>query len=222
MSNKAVFNDQEESICIVKSHVKRLLGTHVIRYGMVGGIGIPVNDLALFAFTHLLGLFAWAKTMTLFGHVISPKDVFLYPLASASAFELSNIVNFILNQIFTYREQLQHVHGWEWVRRAAKGQLTSLSAMLLSFGVALFLVDVFHVDQYFANPAGIIIAFAYNFFISKKLVFRSIASPSPTASTNVIAIEDMETSPIQAINAIETITTIPMKALKRSQGFTNN
>lgn len=84
MSNKAVFNDQAERIFIVKSHVKRLLGSHVIRYGMVGGIGI---HLVLFAFTHLLGVIAWAKTMTLFGPVISPKDAFLYPLASASAFE---------------------------------------------------------------------------------------------------------------------------------------
>ena len=126
--------------------------------------------------------------MTLFGHVIFPRDVFLYPLASASAFEVSNIVNFTLNQIFTYREQLQHIHGWEWVRRAAKGQLTSFSAMLLSFSVALVLVYVFHVYEYLANPAGIILAFTYNFFISKKLVFRS------TAPANPIAIEDMEIS----------------------------
>ena len=82
----------------------------IIRYGLVGGIGIPVNDLALLLFMSLMHSF--------------------YPLASACAFEVSTTINFVLNQLFTYSEQ--HLSGMGWVRRAGKAQLTSLSALLLS------------------------------------------------------------------------------------------
>lgn len=174
------------------SFVKRLLNLRIIRYGMVGGIGIFINDGALFCFKTLLGL------------AIAANSPFLYPVASACAFEVSNIVNFILNQFFTYREQVKGIRGWEWVRRAAKGQLTSLSAMLLSFLVAWALVAFLHVNDYLANPAGIVVAFIYNFFISNKLVFRATAqgtvekTPVPTRP-----IEEMETTPLQALPRVE-------------------
>ena len=92
----------------MNSFLKRLFKMRIIRYGLVGGIGIPVNDLALLLFMSLMHGF--------------------YPLASACAFEVSTTINFVLNQLFTYSEQ--HLSGWGWVRRAGKAQLTSLSALL--------------------------------------------------------------------------------------------
>jgi putative flippase GtrA len=141
----------------MKSFLQRIFKLHIIRYGIVGGIGIPINDLALYLFLHLMGNS-------------------LYPLASALAFEISTTINFFLNQIFTYREQ--KLHGWDWIRRAGKAQLTSLSALLISYIAALVLVYVFHTSYYLANPAGIIIAFVYNYFISRKLVFRATTAPN--------------------------------------------
>ena len=141
----------------MNSFLKRLFKMRVIRYGLVGGIGIPVNDLALLLFMSLMHGF--------------------YPLASACAFEVSTTINFVLNQLFTYSEQSQHLSGWGWVRRAGKAQLTSLSALLLSYLVALAFVKFFHVNVYVANPIGIVVAFVYNYFISKRLVFRP---PTPT------------------------------------------
>ncbi len=157
------------------SFVKRVFKLRIVRYGLVGGVGIPLNDVALFLFISLFGLR-------------------LYPLASACAFEVSNIVNFILNQFFTYSEQRQHIHGWEWIRRIGKGQLTSLSAMLVSYLAGLLLVYVFHVNVYLANPAGIVIAFAYNFFISSKLVFRPIQAPTDLSKTPA---EPQEEAPVE-------------------------
>jgi putative flippase GtrA len=142
------------------SFLKRLFKMRIIRYGLVGGIGIPVNDLALLLFMSLMHGF--------------------YPLASACAFEVSTTINFVLNQLFTYSEQRQHLSGLGWVKRAGKAQLTSLSALLLSYLAALALVKFFHVNIYIANPAGIVVAFVYNFFISKKLVFQP---PTPTTTT---------------------------------------
>lgn len=131
--------------------IKRLLKIRIVRFGLVGSIGVPVNDLALFLFLQLFGMS-------------------LYPLASACAFEVSNIINFILNQLFTYSEQ--KLHGWEWVRRGVKGQLTSLSALLLSFLVAWSLVALLHVNPYVANPTGIFLA-----FIETRLLETPVLQP---------------------------------------------
>lgn len=151
--------------------IKRFFKIRIIRYGLVGGVGIPINLLALFVFKHLMS---------------EP----LFPLADACAFIFSNIINFILNQLFTYREQVKDIHGGEWVKRFFKGQLTSLSALLISYTVALVLVYVFHVNDYLANLIGIVLAFVYNFFISNKLVFRPTTTPvtPPLAEPEVNAI----------------------------------
>jgi putative flippase GtrA len=178
------------------SLVQRLLKMRIVRYAMVGGIGIFINDGALFAFEHLWGL------------ALAAHSLVLFPLSSACAFEVSNIINFILNQFFTYREQVKGIRGWEWVRRAAKGQLTSLSAMLLSFLVAWALQGFLHVNDFLANPAGIVVAFIYNFFISNKLVFRATTPQSASNANHYpdtpLPVEEMETAPMSALPKIET------------------
>jgi putative flippase GtrA len=96
----------------------------------------------------------------------------------------------VLNQLFTYREQVQGIHGWDWIRRFFKGQLTSLSATLMTYLVALALVYFFAANKYLANDIGIVLAFIYNFFISNKLVFRPTTTPGtpPLAESEVNAI----------------------------------
>ncbi|HEU5377692.1 MAG TPA: GtrA family protein, partial [Ktedonobacteraceae bacterium] len=87
------------------SLIKRFFQMRIIRYGLVGGIGIPIQDGASFLFVRLLGQS-------------------LFPLADALAFLVSNFINFTLNQFFTYKEQVKGIHGWDWMRRYFKGQLT--------------------------------------------------------------------------------------------------
>lgn len=129
----------------------------IVRYALVGGIGIPVNLLALAAFLHLFG------------------DR-LYPLASACAFEVSTTINFVLNQLFTYREQ-KHLRGWDWPKRALKAQVASLSALAIAYVIALALRYGLHASPYLANTGGIVCAFFYNFSIANRFVFR----PAPVA-----------------------------------------
>src|SRR5262249_37713677 len=119
--------------------IRRLLRVRIVRYGLVGGIGIPVHDAALFVF------------LTLFG-------ARLFPLASVCAFEVSTTVNFVLNQLFTYSEQ-KHLRGWDWVGRALKAQLTSLSALAIAFAIGLALVYGLHLNAYLANDIGILCSF---------------------------------------------------------------
>ncbi len=133
-------------------YAQRLLRRRIVRYALVGGIGIPVNLLALAIFLHLFG------------------DG-LYPLASACAFEVSTTVNFVLNQLFTYSEQ-KHLRGWDWPKRALKAQATSLSALAMTWAIGLALKYGLHANPYLANAVGIVCSFAYNFTISNRFVFR--------------------------------------------------
>ena len=151
------------------SLIQRLLKIRIVRYALVGGIGILINEGALFCFMHLFGL------------ALPAKSVFLYPIAWVCAFEVSNLANFTMNQFFTYSEQVKDIHGWEWVRRALKGQLTSISAMLISLAVSWGLYFLFHVDEYIASFIGIVVQFFYNFFISNRLVFRATTRLEPDA-----------------------------------------
>ncbi len=143
---------------VISMYIQRLLARRIVRYALVGGIGIPVNLLALALFRHLFGLH-------------------LSALAVVLSFEVSTTVNFVLNQTFTYSEQ-RHLRGWDWPRRALKAQLTSSSALLVSIAISLALNDGLGVNAYVAQALGIILAFFYNFAISNRLVFR----PAPATS----------------------------------------
>ncbi|GER91324.1 hypothetical protein KDW_54860 [Dictyobacter vulcani] len=155
--------------------IQRLFKIRIIRYGLVGGVGIPINVAALYIFQLLLSNFHLTFNFNLTGHPMTVNA--LYALASACAFEVSTIINFVLNQLFTYREQ--KIEGWHWMRRIAKAQLTSLSALSLSFAIGLILVYGLHVNEYIANPIGIILVFVYNFFISKRFVFKPTTALNP-------------------------------------------
>lgn len=174
------------------SFIKRLFKIRIVRYALVGGVGILINEGALFCFLHLLGL------------ALPAKSAFLYPASWICAFEISNLTNFTLNQFFTYSEQVKDIHGWEWVRRAFKGQLTSLSAMLISLAVAWSLYFLFHVDEYIASFIGMVVQFFYNFFISNKLVYRAVKQKSaePTKSTT-IDLDETGTTPGAAQPKVE-------------------
>ena len=144
-------------------YLRRLFHLHIVRYALVGGIGIPINLAALAVFLRLMG------------------DG-LYPLALACSFEVSTTINFILNQLFTYSEQ-KHLHGWEWVKRALKAQVTSLSALAVTYVIALVFKYAVHVNPYMASATGIISAFFYNFLISRRLVFRPQTSGYSAGTT---------------------------------------
>jgi len=142
----------------ISAYMQRLLGRRVVRYALVGGVGIPVNDAALFIFSHL--------------------GVNFYPLAFVLAFEVSTTVNFVLNQTFTYGEQ-KHLKGWDWPRRALRAQVASLTAFGFASGIALLLFYGLHVNRYVANPIGIVGAFLLNFKIANRFVFRPAPPPLP-------------------------------------------
>jgi len=141
-------------------NLKRLFRLRIVRYALVGGIGIPINLAALAVFLHVMG------------------DR-LYPLALACSFEVSTTVNFVLNQLYTYHEQ-KHLHGWNWVKRALKAQMTSVSALAVTYIIALVFKYGVRVNPYVASTIGIVSAFFYNFIISTGAITLPKAEISPT------------------------------------------
>ncbi|HTK08910.1 MAG TPA: GtrA family protein [Ktedonobacteraceae bacterium] len=144
----------------MQNTLQKLWRKHIVRYAIVGGLGIPINDLALALFLFLFH-----------------NNDNLYYLAVVCSFEVSTTINFVLNQLFTYREQSQHIHGWDWVKRALKAQSTSISAQILTILIAIVLKKWLGINEYVASPIGIIAVFLYNFAISKRFVFRPIEKP---------------------------------------------
>ncbi len=133
--------------------IDALLARRIVRYALVGGIGIPINIVAYALFRHLFG-------------------VRLDLLASILSFEVSTTVNFALNQTFTYSEQT-HLRGWDWPRRWATAQTASASGLVLTVLVAQGLQHLLGVNPYLAQICGIVITFFYNFVVSRRFVFRA-------------------------------------------------
>jgi putative flippase GtrA len=90
-------------------------------------------------------------------------------VAWAAAFECSALLNFYANQRFTYWEQT-HVRGVEWLKRALRAQLSSISGVLVNIGVFGLLLAT-HVQYLGADVAGIVAAFSINFLLANWFVF---------------------------------------------------
>jgi dolichol-phosphate mannosyltransferase len=129
----------------------------LVRFAVVGGVGIPINTAFLWFFHSALHL----------------------PLAAAwiCAFEPSALINFYANQRITYHEQT-HVRGWDWLVRAVKWQASSLTGQLVNIG--MFAIAV-HAGMHYlqANVLGIVAAFIVNFVISRRFVFTPGRSHAP-------------------------------------------
>lgn len=142
--------------------IAALLVKRLFRYALVGGIGIPINLVAYALFRHLFG---------------EQLDF----LASICSFEVSTTINFVLNQTFTYSEQT-HLRGWDWPRRWAAAQTTSVSGLVLTVAIAQGLQHLLGVNPYLAQACGIIVTFFYNFVVSRRFVFR--AGPATMGQTS--------------------------------------
>lgn len=124
----------------------------MVRFALVGGVGIPINMSFLWLFHALLHM----------------------PLAIAwiCAFEPSALINFYANQRFTYHEQT-HVRGWAWLTRALKAQASSLTGLAVN---ALSVALLIHLGMHYltADAAGIVISFSVNFLLANRFVFTPV------------------------------------------------
>lgn len=137
--------------------VGALLSRRMVRFALVGGLGIPMNMALLWFFHAVL-------------HV---------PMAAAwvCAFEPSALVNFYANQRFTYGEQ-DHLRGWDWPKRALMAQASSLSGQVVN---VLTFAALLHLGMHYlpADAAGIMAAFSVNFVLANRFVFTPARTAEP-------------------------------------------
>lgn len=118
-----------------------------IKFAIVGGSGIVVN-MAI-----LIGL----------------QEVFEIPLMIASivAIEVSIISNFLLNDSWTFKETSANSR----IARFISFNTVSLGGMMINIAVLSGLVSV-GIHYIIGNLIGILIAFAWNYIINKKVTWK--------------------------------------------------
>ncbi|HSR22054.1 MAG TPA: GtrA family protein [Candidatus Eisenbacteria bacterium] len=121
------------------------LGRHArrfVRFGMVGGSGVVVNNALLLGLVELLRLPAVP--------------------AAAVATECAIVSNFLLNDRWTFAD-VSRAGGRSWLRRFASYNLLTLGGLVLGVGVLALLHGVAGVHYLLANLAGIGIGTLWNY-----------------------------------------------------------
>ncbi|GHO52168.1 GtrA family protein [Ktedonobacter robiniae] len=157
--------------------IKKIWEKRVVKFALIGFIGIPINLIALkffftvFALTGLRG--SW-----------------LTIAAQVCSFEVGTIINFVLNQFITYRDQMPTTFN-AWIVKSIKAQAANMSAFLVANLISLFFSIVVHIDPYVANTLGIIINFVYKFLVSDRFVFRVKPVEAIEDATAVVPSEEI-------------------------------
>ncbi len=123
----------------------------IIKFGLVGLTGIVVNE------GILIGLKEYAR--------------FSIPAASVVAIELSILSNFFLNDLWTFRSDRDRVIAGRG-RRLLSFQFVSVGGAIINFAILNALAFLVGVDYRVANIIGILVAFAWNFFVNRNLTWK--------------------------------------------------
>jgi len=138
MITQIIHNDPE------KTHemLKRLFS-----FLLVGGFGAVVNLVCFSCAYYALG---WPANRLL-----------AYASAFVIATEVSILVNFMLNDRFTFRQL--HDRGSAWQARCMRYHVTSVGGTLVTLGISFSLVHVLHVPALFAQAMALVVATVFNF-----------------------------------------------------------
>lgn len=122
-----------------------------VKFCSVGLSGVVVNEGLLWLLSQLAGL--------------------VLPLASIISVESSIISNFILNDLFTFRDR--HSHGLQArLKRLLKFNLVSLVGLAINVGLLLLLTNVFGIYYLVSNLVGIAVAMMWNYLVNSWWTWR--------------------------------------------------
>jgi len=126
-----------------------------LKFCLVGGSGILVNMGLLWMLTEFLGL--------------------LYVLSAAVSIETSILTNFILNDVWTFRER-RHLRS-NIMARALKYNLICVVGLALNLGILTLLTEAFGMYYLISNLFGIAAATLWNYGGSTKWAWKPKPSP---------------------------------------------
>jgi dolichol-phosphate mannosyltransferase len=100
---------------------------------------------------------------------------FSIPAASVVAIELSILSNFLFNDLWTFRSDKEHLLSGRW-QRFTSFQVISIGGAVINFALLNILSFLLGIDYRIANIAGILVAFAWNFFVNRNLTWKKTRS----------------------------------------------
>ena len=125
----------------------------VFKFGLVGLSGIVVNMGVLWYLTEFVG--------------------FYYLVASLFAIELSILNNFLWNDIWTFRAAGEHKLTSRW-HRVLSFHIVSAGGLIINMGILYLLTSIFGVYYLVSNLIGILVAFAWNFFVNRRVTWTRL------------------------------------------------
>ena len=124
---------------------------HFIKFGVVGAIGVVVNEGLLFLFQSV-GVY--------------------FLIAGAVAIEISILSNFVLNDLWTFRDR----RSGNAASRLVKFNLLMLAGLVLNLAVLYAGVDYLGMTAEVANLVGIAAAFFLRYALSVKYAWMRVES----------------------------------------------
>ncbi len=134
-----------ECVTALKSDFLRL-----IKFSIVGVIGAGINTWFLWLFTDFAGLY--------------------YLHSSVIAIEIAIILQFLMNDRWTFREQ-KTTHVEQFMKRIIKSNIWRSGGLAINIGVLYFLTEHAGVYYLLSNIVGIICAFLLNYLFESRLTW---------------------------------------------------
>jgi len=130
----------------------------VIRFGIVGGLGALVNVATVVTVANLLG------------YVHGEAKLLLIPIILG--FEASIVFNFILHELWTFREMKLPGGFINRLKRLFKYHLSSIASLIIQSTVILVLTGLLSVDLALSAFIGIFLGFIANYIIGRTITWH--------------------------------------------------
>jgi dolichol-phosphate mannosyltransferase len=133
----------------------------LFKFGVVGLSGILVNE----------GVLIYLKEYVHLSLPIANIPLIGLSIASIPAIELSILNNFIWNDFWTFKTDQQHAMP-HWWQRFLSFQVISIGGAAINFVILIALAGFFGVDYRIADLLGILVAFAWNFWVNRRVTWK--------------------------------------------------
>jgi dolichol-phosphate mannosyltransferase len=134
-----------DHVTALKSDFLRL-----IKFSIVGVIGAGINTWFLWLFTDFAGLY--------------------YLYSSVIAIEIAIILQFLMNDRWTFREQ-KTTHVEQFMKRIIKSNIWRSGGLAINIGVLYFLTEHAGVYYLLSNIVGIVCAFLLTYLFESRLTW---------------------------------------------------
>jgi len=166
--------------------VDRAVGSSKLGLDTITEYAAQVIDNACFSWTHHESV-VWQEWIKLFKYgivglsgIIVNEGVLIYlkefvhlslPVSSIFAIELSILSNFIWNDVWTFNSDRKHTLSHRW-QRLLSFQGVSIGGAIINFAILNVLAILIGIDYRIANIIGILVAFAWNFWINRRFTWK--------------------------------------------------